>query len=313
MERAVEENRSLACAASGVWSRRRRSCVGLICYPDHLGTPRAITRASDNAKVWEWRNDDPFGNNPPNEDPNSTGTTFRYNLRFPGQIADSETGTYQNYYRDYDPTTGRYPQSDPIGLRGGINTYAYVGGNPLFAIDPFGLDCLRVGKTTTCTPPGGPTVTFPTPPDWPRAIDSNSVNYHNYNIPVDADCIDANDMRKGVRDNPTPGSPSPATREGTPNNATPYIGWLVDSPVKSYTMEDGTVVNVTQPGHPLFPGYVVRTTRSTGSGSVVNNYGEGTGSLQSPNNPASGYINGVWDQQTKNIIKSLPKCGCGSK
>ncbi len=110
-------------------------------HPDHLGTPRAITRASDNAKVWEWKNDDPFGNNPPNEDPASTGTAFKYNLRFPGQIADSETGTYQNYYRDYDPTTGRYPQSDPIGLYGGINTYAYVGGNPISQTDPRGLAC----------------------------------------------------------------------------------------------------------------------------------------------------------------------------
>jgi len=94
-------------------------------HPDHLGTPRAITKASDNTKVWEWNNDDAFGNNAPDENPNNVnGTTpFKYNLRFLGQYFDRETNTHYNYFRDYDPATGRYVQSDPIGQLGGLNLY----------------------------------------------------------------------------------------------------------------------------------------------------------------------------------------------
>jgi RHS repeat-associated protein len=109
-------------------------------HADHLGTPRAITKASDNTKVWEWKNDDPFGNNTPDENPSGANTTaFKYNLRFPGQYFDEETNTHYNYFRDYEPQTGRYIQSDPIGLMAGVNTYGYVGASPLMWSDPYGL------------------------------------------------------------------------------------------------------------------------------------------------------------------------------
>lgn len=103
-----------------------------------MGSPRAITRPSDNAVVWKWENSDPFGTNTPNENPGGFGA-FQFNLRFPGQYFDSETGTHYNRFRDYDPSIGRYVESDPIGLHGGINTYGYVKGSPLRYVDPDGL------------------------------------------------------------------------------------------------------------------------------------------------------------------------------
>lgn len=63
----------------------------------------------------------------------------RRNVILPGQYFDAETGLNYNYRRDYDPATGRYVESDPIGLHGGINTYAYVDSTPVDTVDPFGL------------------------------------------------------------------------------------------------------------------------------------------------------------------------------
>ena len=62
-----------------------------------------------------------------------------YNLRFPGQYYRAETGLNQNYNRDYDPAVGRYVESDPIGLKAGVNTYAYVLNDPVQSIDRSGL------------------------------------------------------------------------------------------------------------------------------------------------------------------------------
>ena len=131
-------------------------------HTDHLNTPRLITNTVG-LPVWRWDNNDPYGNNAPNENPSGAGN-FTCNLRLPGQYFDAELNTHYNYFRDYDPSTGRYVQSDPIGLFGGVNTYAYVGGNPLSHVDPQGLYWFQqpwqardplVGREGSVVPPGG--------------------------------------------------------------------------------------------------------------------------------------------------------------
>ena len=114
---------------------------------DHLNTPRVILNSA-HTPIWRW-DSDAFGQGQPDEDPDSDGQSFEYNLRFPGQYYDRETGLHYNYYRDYEPGVGRYIESDPIGLKGGTNTFAYANQNPLVYIDSLGL-CPACGPNITC-------------------------------------------------------------------------------------------------------------------------------------------------------------------
>ncbi|WP_086930850.1 RHS repeat-associated core domain-containing protein [Agarilytica rhodophyticola] len=104
---------------------------------DHLDTPSLMLN-DQNQVVWR-QYATAFGEASIDNDVDGDGTHVTMNFRFPGQYFDQETGTHYNYFRTYDPRLGRYLQSDPIGLLGGVNTYAYVGGNPLKLIDPYGL------------------------------------------------------------------------------------------------------------------------------------------------------------------------------
>ncbi|MEJ1096028.1 MULTISPECIES: RHS repeat-associated core domain-containing protein [unclassified Pseudoxanthomonas] len=108
--------------------------------PDHLGTPRVVIEVNRNVPVWAWDvKGEAFGNTAPNQDPDGDANAFVFNMRFPGQRFDPVSGLEQNGYRDYEALTGRYSQSDPIGLQGGISSYAYGGSQPTMMIDPLGL------------------------------------------------------------------------------------------------------------------------------------------------------------------------------
>ncbi|WHI46255.1 RHS repeat domain-containing protein [Microbulbifer sp. VAAF005] len=119
-------------------------------FSDHLDTPRVLVDATGQV-VWRSVRT-AFGETTVDEDVDGDGTTVVFNVRFPGQYYDSESGLHYNYFRDYDPSIGRYIQSDPIGLSGGLNTYGYALQNPLSYIDLLGLTACTWGDTTfTCS------------------------------------------------------------------------------------------------------------------------------------------------------------------
>jgi RHS repeat-associated protein len=108
--------------------------------PDHLGTPRAVIDPAREVAVWTWPlTGEAFGNSAPNEDPDGDATAFVLDLRFPGQRYDAVSGLDYNYFRDYEPMTGRYLESDPIGLIASTSTFQYVDGAPLSDTDSVGL------------------------------------------------------------------------------------------------------------------------------------------------------------------------------
>jgi RHS repeat-associated protein len=131
-------------------------------HADHLNTPRRVTDSANDTIVWRW-DSEPYGSTAANEDPDGDMAAFTYNLRFPGQYFDTETGLHYNYFRDYDPVAGKYVEPDPAGiltrsddpiLRAatdrlvdvenaapvGLNSeYAYADVDPLARVDPLGL------------------------------------------------------------------------------------------------------------------------------------------------------------------------------
>ncbi|MEM7173265.1 MAG: RHS repeat-associated core domain-containing protein [Pseudomonadota bacterium] len=117
-------------------------------HNDQLGRPQKMTDSA--GLITSDRTQRPFGETVTDSGLDSTP------IRFPGQYADAETGLHYNYFRDYDPSLGRYITSDPIGLDGGINTYGYTHANPQSFIDPDGTVAYAVGAAIrACASRGG--------------------------------------------------------------------------------------------------------------------------------------------------------------
>jgi RHS repeat-associated protein len=114
-------------------------------FTDHINAPRVVVRSTDNAMLWSWIQADPFGRVQPDASPQGL-SPYAFDLRLPGQVHDNETGLDQNNARDYDSAIGKYVESDPLGLLGGLNTYAYANSNPLLVFDPFGTDVWLAGR-----------------------------------------------------------------------------------------------------------------------------------------------------------------------
>ena len=108
----------------------REGGVNYFVRVDHIGRPVFATNSAG-AKVWSLAYL-PFGGV-------RAATGVPTALRFPGQWFQSENGLHQNWMRDYDPTTGRYLQADPLGLVDGASVYGYVKQNPGRWVDPRGL------------------------------------------------------------------------------------------------------------------------------------------------------------------------------
>jgi RHS repeat-associated protein len=132
------DNLNLAITSAPVSITVNRVPALQFIHVDHLNTPRLISDANQQVV---WRNDlrEPFGDAVPDENPSGLGV-FEFPLMESHYYRDKETGNLYAMYRDaYDPRIGRFPQSDPIGLGGGVNAYAYVWLSPLMFVDPFGL------------------------------------------------------------------------------------------------------------------------------------------------------------------------------
>ncbi|PNS13227.1 type IV secretion protein Rhs [Mixta theicola] len=124
----------------GTWEPLARvdsSAAGSEVYWYHTGLNGLPLRMTDAQGDTVWKGQfSTWGDT--QQEQSHTPLAVPQNLRFQGQYLDRETGLHYNLFRYYDPATGRYTQPDPIGLAGGLNTYAYVG-DPLVWVDPLGL------------------------------------------------------------------------------------------------------------------------------------------------------------------------------
>jgi len=118
----------------------------------------------------------------------ASGRTVAYNLRLPGQVFDGQAGLHYNMARDYDPAVGRYVESDPIGLQGGINTFAYALSNPSYQFDPLGLLVWNNSTTYDYDLVDGNYAAFPGSPSLPVDSTVGGLTLVNWDITAKCEC-----------------------------------------------------------------------------------------------------------------------------
>lgn len=274
-------------------------------YTNEQGTPLATTDAAGVIlTVVDYRSFGSQALGTPQQGPGYTG-----------HINDTDSGLVYMQQRYYDPVTGRFVSVDPVAVRqigDNFNRYWYANNNPYRFKDPDGRECDSADNKTICTPgkkgDGLPTISFPTPKTFPTKISNDSLSHHEYRYDTNYGGKSDKSVQQAIANDPTPGKDMPATPTGTANNASPTSGArqvfssIADSPVKSYTATDSKgniwTINVTEPGHPLFPGY---TLRGAVNGTAVT-YGEGSGMLQAFGPASQLIINDVWKSQNQTNI-----------
>jgi len=278
-------------------------------HTDALGTVVAKTDANGN--VVERTTFEPYGA--------VVGGAVADGPGYTGHVSDAATGLSYMQQRYYDPEVGLFLSIDPVAVNGPKNNsrYAYAANNPYRFIDPDGRDCISKDGTTTCSIPVLGTriptvVSFPTPKGLTGIQRSSDAAFHFYRVSTYHQKNDAN-VRRAIINDPTPGEDKPASPSGTKNSAQPKglrgglakLGSLIgddpESPVVSYSFVDNNgrswALNVTQPGHGLHFGIVLRgsvdqSVESVGLGWAIPQAVPGL----------SGYINDVWrEHNARNI------------
>jgi hypothetical protein len=186
----------------------------------------------------------------------------------------------------------------------GTSTALNLLNDPREARETIPVSCTSDGSTFSCTTPRGRSFSnVPAPAKFPERIAPGVQNYHEYGV-LSAPGGSGEKLMQGVIDKPTPGPGTlnqPATSQGTSNEATPGLAYGAFlggsrlpwgsplSPVKSYLWKDADgkpiVVNVTEPGHGLAPGYVVHYIVETPEGPRIQTEGEGLSPWQAPGSP----------------------------
>ncbi|MBK8010302.1 MAG: RHS repeat protein [Deltaproteobacteria bacterium] len=210
---------------------------------DHRGVPRVLTDIAGEA-IWTWT-PDPFGRGVPDEDPDADGQRTRFDLRFPGQLFDVETGLHQNYLRTYSPEYGRYLEPDPLAMYGQTQAYTYAAGNPVQGIDWMGLAPVPIAGRAYI--PGGP----PLPPEV------GFMSNHTLDIPsVDSDVISSALSQCGALNDV-----AVVIAHGDPNGE----GLYRNRPETLTVLDkNGVPVEITRHGIPVSPADVVQQLQEFG-------------------------------------------------